>query len=104
MTFEEYREIGKKYGLTLYKDFVGTDRDLGYKISDTEFISVCGYRSDSNGSWPDGSVIFYNERGFYNGEWFDTVEKLEERILEEIEKKKAMVSKYRIRRMNKDFV
>lgn len=103
MTFEEYREIGKKYGLTLYKDFE-VDIDLGYKISDTEFISVCGYRSDSNGSWPDGSVIFYNERGFYNGEWFDTVEKLEERILVEIEKKKAMVSKYRIRRINKDFV
>jgi len=103
MKFQEYREIGKKYGLTLYND-IDTDIDLGYRIGDTEFISVCGYRSDSNVSWPAGSVIFYNENGFWNGEWFDTVEKLEERILEEIEKKKAIVNEYRIRRMNRDFV
>lgn len=104
MTYQEYIEIGNKYGLTLYSYF-GIDRDLGYSIDDIEFISVCGYRSErKDGCWPDGSVIFYNEQGFWNGEWFDTVDGLEERILSEIEKKKAMISKYRISRIDKDFV
>ena len=106
MTREEYDKLCSSYGMFPYWKESNKDTDFGFYVNNTKFISVCGYRSEENPDkdWKDGSMIFYNDSGFFRGEYYTDCEKAKPALLKEIEKVKMKINLYRKSQIERDFV
>ena len=106
MTREEYVKLCSSYGMFPSFKESNKDTDYGFYVNNTEFMSVCGYRSKENPDkdWEDGSMIFYNDNGFYRDEYYTDCKKSIPSLIKEIEKVKMKINLYRKKQIERDFV
>lgn len=109
MKFDEYKELCSSLGLVPY---FTNEREYGYYVGERNwlhnerFYSVCGYRAEEieDKSWEPGSLIFFDNNGFYSGEYYTDCEKAKPALMKEISKFKHKVNEYRKRNIAMDFV
>lgn len=111
MNFDEYKKLCSSLGLVPYRKYKN-DTDYGYYVGERnwleneKFFTVCGFRakSVSDGRWEPGSLIFYGDNGFYQGESYTDCEKAKPALFREISKVKQKINEYRKRKIAMDFV
>ncbi|MBO7691282.1 MAG: hypothetical protein J6T10_01450 [Methanobrevibacter sp.] len=111
MSIEEYNKLCNSLGLVPY-DKTREETDYGYFVGvrnwlhSERFFSVCGYRAKKvdDRSWRPGSLIFYDDNGFYRDEYYTDCEKAKPALMKEIDKFKQKINEYRKRNIAMDFV
>lgn len=107
MKFDEYQKLCSSLGLVPSNN-VKDEPDYGYYIGDKQyrFFTICGYRGEKSQryGWKPGSLIFYDDIGFYRDEYYTDCEKAKPALMKEIEKARIKINLYRKKQIEQDFV